>query len=64
MSEDTTLPKALTPNGGDAEIQRCFYCGRTVACEFRPDPFSCEVHYQCDPIWICDGCYQDRLDEI
>lgn len=50
-------------------MTECSRCGEEKECEFIKDPFIKEVcsddpDFNCEPLWWCEKCADERRDDI
>jgi len=50
------------------ELRACDICGKIgivgEEVEFGPDPFLEEIYGNTEPLWMCEDCIRNSLDEI
>ena len=63
------LVKALSPLPDDLPLtikivgSQCCVCGELHS-EYRIDPYVAEIHSQTIWRFLCDSCYQEKLNDI
>jgi len=46
------------------EGMACQFCGRAVSVSYVADPYELEMRGVENMVYICDQCYENRLDDL
>lgn len=65
---DANLAIRGEPPRSDAEIEDaepcCCSCGTTKGIDYGPDPYAEGINGDDTPVWLCERCYQESVDNI